>query len=134
VLVGTSDDKVLVLLRTEDGREIWRADVKFNVFGSSVLTAGMCYTATLMGKVFGIDLRTGAIAWNFSTDKYKENRLKYFKADDTYRDDIFSIIHSQEEYLAFLNKIGAVYSSPAADGTHIVFTSTEGTVYCLKKV
>gem|GEM_PF-474421 len=133
VLVGTSDDKVLLLLRTEDGREIWRADVKFNVFGASVLTAGMCYTATLMGKVFGIHLRTGAIAWSFATDSYRTGRLQYFKENDTYRDDIFSIIHSQEEYLAFLNKIGAVYSSPAADATHIVFSSTEGTVYCLKR-
>jgi len=134
VLVGTSDDKVLLLLRTEDGKEVWRTNVKFNVFGSSALTANMCYTTTLMGKIFGIDLRTGSISWDFATDTYKENKLKYFKADDTYRDDIYSIIHSQEEYLEFLNKIGAVYSSPAVDKDHIVFTSTEGTVYCLKRV
>lgn len=134
VLVGTSDDKVLLELRTEDGKEIWRSNVQFNVFGGSVLTTNMCYTTTLMGKLLGIDLRTGAIAWSFTTDKYKENRLKYFKPDDTYRDDIFSIIHSQEEYLEFLNNIGAVYSSPALYGDHIVFSSTDGTVYCLKKV
>ncbi|MBN9379790.1 MAG: PQQ-binding-like beta-propeller repeat protein [Chitinophagaceae bacterium] len=133
VLVGTSDDKVLQQVRTEDGKELWCANVKFNVFGSSVLTTHMCYTATLMGKVFGIDLRTGAINWEFTTDMYRENRLKYFKPDDTYRDDIFSIIHSQEEYLEFLNKIGAIYSSPAIDKDHIVFSSTEGAVYCLKK-
>jgi len=133
VLVGTSDDKVLLELRTEDGKEVWRTNVKFNVFGSSVLTANMCYTTTLMGKLLGIDLRTGAIAWSFTTDKYKENRLKYFKPDDTYRDDIFSIIHSQEEYLEFLNNIGAVYSSPALYKDHIVFSSTDGSLYCLKK-
>ncbi|HVU56759.1 MAG TPA: PQQ-binding-like beta-propeller repeat protein [Puia sp.] len=133
VLVGTSDDKVLLELRTEDGKEVWRSNVQFNVFGSSVLTTNMCYTTTLMGKLLGIDLRTGAIAWSVATDKYKENRLKYFKPDDTYRDDIFSIIHSQKEYLAFLNNIGAVYSSPALYKDHIVFSSTDGSVYCLKK-
>ena len=133
VLVGTSDDKVLLELRTEDGKEIWRSDVKFNVFGSSVLTSNMCYTATLMGKIFGIDLRTGGISWSFGTEGYTANRLKYFKEDDTYRDDVFSVIHSQEEYLDALNRLGAVYSNPAMDGTHIVFSSTEGIVYCLKK-
>lgn len=133
VLVGTSDDKVLLELRTEDGKEIWRSNVKFNVFGASVLTTNMCYTGTLMGKLYGIDLRTGAISWSFGTGGYNTNRLKYFKEDDTYRDDIFSIIHSQEEYLEALNRLGAVYSTPAIDETHIVFSSTEGEVYCLKK-
>lgn len=133
VLVGTSDDKVLLELRTEDGREVWRSNVKFNVFGGSVLTANMCYTSTLMGKIFGVDLRTGAISWSFSTEGYKANRLKYFKEDDTYRDDILSVLHSQEEYLEALNSLGAVYSSPATNGAYIVFSSTEGTVYCLKK-
>ena len=47
--------------------------------------------------------------------------------------DVFSVIHSQEEYLDALNRLGAVYSNPAMDGTHIVFSSTEGIVYCLKK-
>ncbi|HTI12917.1 MAG TPA: PQQ-binding-like beta-propeller repeat protein [Puia sp.] len=133
VLVGTSDDKVLLQLRVEDGKEIWRTDVKFNIFGASALTADMCYTATLMGKLFGIDIRTGKIAWSFSTDKYRENRLKYFKSDDSYRDDIYSIIHSQEEYLAALNNLGAIYSTPAVDGDYIVFSSTEGSIYCLKR-
>jgi outer membrane protein assembly factor BamB len=130
VLVGTSDDKVLLSLRCEDGKELWRADVRFNVFGACALSEGMCYTATLMGKLYGIDLRTGRIAWAVGTESYKRNGAKYLKADDSYRDDIHSIIHTQEEYLAALNDMGAIYSSPAIDGQHIVVSSTEGTIYC----
>ena len=133
VLVGTSDDKILLLLRAADGREVWRCDVKYNVFGPSPLTATMCYTTTLMGKLFGIDLQTGKIRWSVTTDKYAQNKALYFKADDTYRDDIHSIIHSQEEFLAALYNIGAIYSAAALDGDHIVFSSTDGVLYCLKR-
>jgi eukaryotic-like serine/threonine-protein kinase len=133
VLVGASDDKILLLLRTKDGKEIWRSDVKYNVFGSSPLTAGMCYTTTLMGKLFGIDLQTGRIRWTYTTEKYAQNKALYFKPDDTYRDDIHSIIHSQEEFLAALFNIGAIYSAPAIDKDHIVFSSTEGVLYCLQR-
>ena len=88
---------------------------------------------TTIGKLHGIDINTGQDKWVFTTDGYKQNHNKYFKEDDSYRDDIFSIIHSQEEYLEFLNNIGAVYSSPALYKDHIVFSSTDGSVYCLKK-
>jgi outer membrane protein assembly factor BamB len=129
---GTSDDRVLVATDVASGLELWRANLHFNIFGGLAISAGVGYVGTLMGKLFGIDLQTGAILWTFATDGYQQNHLKYFKPDDSFRDDIFSFVKSDEAFIDVENELGAIFSTPAIAGDYIVITSTEGSVYCLK--
>lgn len=43
----------------------------------------------------------------------EKNRLKYFKEDDAYRDDIYSIIKSNEHFLEVEYELGGIFSTPA---------------------
>jgi outer membrane protein assembly factor BamB len=92
----------------------------------------MIYAGMTNGKLQGIDKSTGEKRWTFTTDGYKMNRLKYFKDDDTYREDIYSIIKSNQQFLEVEEELGGIFSTPALAGEYLVFTSTEGAVYCLK--
>jgi outer membrane protein assembly factor BamB len=93
----------------------------------------MLYLGTTNGKLHGINLHSGEKIWSFETDTYKENRFAYFKSDDTYRDNIYSIIHSNEQFLEVECKLGGIFSTPYISGDYLLFTSTNGKLYCLER-
>lgn len=130
--VGTSDDRVMVALDGRNGRELWRTNTKFNIFGGCSFTTGMGYFGTLQGKIFGLDLKTGTIRWTFTTDGYQQYHDRYFKADDSFRDDIGALIRVPEDFLAMYYRMGAIFSKPAISGNRILISSLDGTVYCLR--
>jgi outer membrane protein assembly factor BamB len=131
--VGTSDDRVLVALDGRSGHEFWRAEVKFNIFGPCTYTASMGYVGTLMGKLFGIDLKNGKIKWVYLTDGYQSNHLQFFKPDDSFRDDIMSFIKTPSDFIGMEYKLGAIFSAPAIFEDQLIFTTTEGNVYALTR-
>ncbi len=133
VYIGTSDDRLLLALDAGSGRERWKTDVKFNIFGNCVFTSSMVYVGTIWGKVYGIDKKTGNIRWGFSTDGHKANHDKYFKADDQYRDDIGQTLKAPVQWVAAEYSMGGVFSTPAISNDVMVITTTEGTVYGLKR-
>ena len=82
---------------------------------------------------FSFDKKTGAIKWAFATDGYNTNHLRFFKADDTYRDDIGRILKSPAHFIAAEYAMGGIFSTPAIAGDVIVVTTSEGIVYGLKR-
>ena len=133
IYVGTSDDRVLVAIDGKSGQELWRTDVKFNIFGPCAYSSGMAYVGTQMGKLFGVDLKDGKVKWTFTTESYQANHLKYFKPDDTFRDDIMNIIKTPADFIGMEYNLGAIFSTPAIANDHMVVSSTDGFVYCLKR-
>jgi eukaryotic-like serine/threonine-protein kinase len=131
--VGTSDDRVLVAMNAHHGRELWKANVKFNIFGNCTFSPSMVYVGTIWGKLFGIDRKTGTIQWAFATDGFALNHNKYFKDDDTFRDDIGNILKAPVDWIAAEYKMGGIFSTPAIANDLMVITTTEGTVYGLKR-
>ena len=131
--VGTSDDRLLLAVDVFTGKEIWKTNLHFNIFGPCKLSSSMCYVGTLLGKVYGVDLKTGSIQWIFTDEGYKKNHLNYFKEDDSYRDDIYSLIQSNDDYIKWMYDIGAIFSSPAILGELMFISSTDGNLYCLKR-
>jgi len=131
--VGTSDDRLLLALDALTGREKWRTNVKFNIFGGCAFTPSLVYVGTLWGKLHAVDRKTGAIKWSFATDGYNAHHLKYFKPDDTYRDDIGSVLKSPAHFIAAEYRMGGIFSTPAISGDMMVVTSSEGIVYGLKR-
>ena len=131
--VGTSDDRLLLAFDARNGQELWKTNVKFNIFGGCAFTSGMVYVGSIWGKLFGVDKKTGTIKWAFATDGYTSNHLKYFKADDTYRDDIGTILRSPIEWIGAEYRMGGIFSTPSISGNSMVFSSTEGVVYCLRR-
>src|SRR5688572_11531824 len=134
IYVGTSDDRVLLALEGTSGKELWRTDVKFNVFGTCIYSNKMAYVGTLMGKVWAIELKSGSVKWVYNTPGYQRHHLNFFKADDTFRDDIMNIIKSPADFIGMEYKLGAIFSSPAIAKDLMIISSTDGTIYCLKKV
>jgi outer membrane protein assembly factor BamB len=130
--IGTSEDRFIAAVDAASGNELWRTDVKFNIFGACSFSKSMLYAGTLLGKVFGIDTKTGAIKWSFTTDGYSENHDKYFKPDDTFRDDLYKVIRNNVDYINAQLKWGAIFSTPAISNDVMVITSTDGTIYCLQ--
>lgn len=131
--VGTSDDRLLLALDAVTGREKWRTNVKFNIFGNCAFTPSLVYVGTLWGKLYAVDRKSGAIKWSFATDGYTANHLKYFKPDDTYRDDIGKILKSPATFIAAEYSMGGIFSTPAISGDVMVVTTSEGVVYGLRR-
>jgi outer membrane protein assembly factor BamB len=133
VYVGTSDDRILAALAGATGKELWRTDVKFNIFGAASYSKNMAYVGTLMGKLFGIDLKDGKVRWTYTTESYQKTRLKYFKDDDTFREDIGKHIKTPADFIAMEYSLGAIFSTPTIANDRMVVSSTDGFIYCFKK-
>lgn len=132
--IGGADERVLIAAVPETGREYWKKPMEFLIFGSNAYSESMFYVGTTIGKLHGIDARTGEKVWTVTTEGYGKNRLKYFKPDDAYRDDIYTIIKSNEHFLEVEYELGGIFSTPAITHDLLIFTTTEGMVYCLKRV
>jgi len=129
--IGTSDERVLIAADPQSGRELWKKEMEFLVFGNNAYSKNMLYLGTTNGKLHAFNRQSGDKVWSFETGSYKENRLKYFKSDDTYRDDIYSIIRSNEQFLDVECELGGIFSTPRIEGDAILFSSTNGMIYCL---
>lgn len=132
LITGTSDDKVLAATDARNGREYWRINSQFNVFGGCAVSPTMVYAPTIWGRLLAVDAKTGAVKWTFQTDGFVANHDKYFKANDTYRDDIQTIFRAPIDFIAAEYKMGGIFSTPLLVGDRLIVTSSEGTVYCLK--
>lgn len=134
LFLGTAEDRLMLAMDSRSGQELWKTDLKFHVFGQPQLSKNLVYVPTIWGKLFALDRRTGEMKWAFTTDGYKANHLKYYKADDTYRDDIYSIFKSSLDLIKAEYEMGGIFSSPAMEDDLMIITTTEGTVYGLKRM
>ncbi|MFT3683006.1 MAG: PQQ-like beta-propeller repeat protein [Ferruginibacter sp.] len=128
-----ADERILVALELKTMKEKWKRNMELLTFGKPAFSANMLYIGTTIGKLHGIDVHTGEDKWVFTTDSYKKNHLEYFKEDDSYRDDIFSIVKSNEDFLDAQVRLGGIFSTALVYNNYLFFTSTEGALYCLKQ-
>ncbi len=133
LFLGTAEDRLMLALDAHSGKELWKTDLKFHIFGQCEFSPSLVYVPTIWGKLYALDRKTGNIKWTFTTDGYKANHLRYFKPDDTYRDDIYTIFKSSLDLIKAEHQMGGIFSAPAISGDMMVLTTTEGTVYGLKK-
>ena len=130
---GTADERVLIASNPETGKELWKIKMEFLVFGNNGYSKNSIYLGTTNGKIHCINKLSGKILWNFETETYHDKRFKYFKTDDSYRDDIYSIIKSNEQFLDVECELGGVFSTPFISDNFVIFSSTNGILYCLKR-
>jgi outer membrane protein assembly factor BamB len=130
--IGTADQRKLISVNPSTGYENWNITMEFLIFGNNAYSDSMLYVGTTIGKLHGINLKTGMKIWSFETESYQNIRFKYFKNDDTYRDDIYSIIKSSEQFLEVECELGGIFSTPFITNNLIIFSSTNGKIYCLK--
>jgi eukaryotic-like serine/threonine-protein kinase len=131
--IGGADERILAAVNPVDGQFIWKKDMEFLMFGKPLFAGNVLMIGTTIGKLHAFDRMTGNDLWTISTDAYKVNRFKYFKEDDSYRDDIYSIITSNEQFLEVEEELGGIFSTPAISSGYLVFTCTDGSVYCYRQ-
>ena len=131
LFTGSSDEKILMASNPSNGEQFWKVDMEFLVFGNKGYSRNLLYVGTTNGKLMAFNRTDGRRIWSYKTDSYVKNHLKYFKPDDTYRDDIYSIIKSNEQFLEVEIELGGVFSTPYVSGECIIFSSTNGCLYCL---
>lgn len=131
--IGSADERVLIAADPKTGAEFWKTNMEFLVFGNNAYSETLLIVGTTKGKLQAFSKLTGKYIWSFETETYKKNRQKYFKTDDTYRDDIYSIIKSNEQFLEVECELGGIFSTPLIHGNYLIFTSTNGRLYCLEK-
>ncbi|QQS36053.1 MAG: PQQ-binding-like beta-propeller repeat protein [Ignavibacteriales bacterium] len=131
---GASDDDVMISINGKTGQENWRTNVNFNTFGAPAFGGSRMYFGTLLGKLLALDIYTGEIAWSFNTDNFNSNSKHYFEDKlKITKSEFYSKISSPEDYIKALYKLGALFSTPAVNNDVIIFTSTDGSAYCLEK-
>ncbi|HWA33822.1 MAG TPA: PQQ-binding-like beta-propeller repeat protein, partial [Cyclobacteriaceae bacterium] len=131
--VGTAEDRLMLALDARNGRELWKTNLKLHIFGRCAISRSLIYVPTIWGKVFALDRKTGTTRWTFATDGYNANHEKYFNADDTFGAGFFKVVRNSADLIPLEYKMGGIFSAPAVSGDMMVITSTEGTVYGLKK-
>ena len=134
IYAGTSDDDVMVSMDGKTGKENWRTNVQFNIFGHAVFSNSLMYFGTLMGRLHALDLKTGEIKWTFKTDGYLSNQKEFFPDENkVVKNDFYAYVKSPEGYIAALYQLGAIFSKPAISENLIILSSTDGKVYCLSR-
>jgi eukaryotic-like serine/threonine-protein kinase len=132
LFIAGADERILACIDPESGKVKWIRDMEFLMFGNPALYNSRLYIGTTIGKLHCIDASSGKDLWIFSTDYYKQNRFKYFKEDDSYRDDIYSIIKSNEQFLDVEIELGGFFSTPAIGNGYLAVSCTDGFLYCFK--
>ena len=130
IYVGTSDDRSLCAFDIRSGREYWRCGPLFNIFGGCVVGNQQAVFGTLAGKVYAVNLTTGKVVWTIELDSYKANHLKWLKADDSYRDDMASLISTPHDMLKMYEQLGGIFGAPAMETFNMVVGCYDGTIYC----
>lgn len=131
--IGCADERKLISANPESGKEFWSLPMEFLIFGNNAYSETMLYVGTTIGKLHAISQTSGSKLWSYETESYQSSRSKYFKDDDSYRDDIYSIIKSNEHFLEVEQELGGIFSTPYIFHNSIIFSSTNGKIYCLSK-
>lgn len=134
LFLGTAEDRLMLAIDARTGQELWQTDLKFHIFGNCEFSQTLVYVPTIWGKLYALDRKTGSIKWVFATDGYKANHLRYYKQNDSYRDDIYNIFKSSLDLIKAEYNMGGIFSTPVISGDMMILTTTEGIVYGLKKL
>lgn len=134
LVVGTSDDDLVLALDGRSGKEVWKTNVNFNTFGRSAFTTNAFILGSLQGILRSIDLATGSVRWEHPTEGHAVHRSRYFPAGlAAPKSEFYAIVQTPEGYIRALRDLGAIFSDPVVTQDHIVFTAADGTVTCLSR-
>jgi eukaryotic-like serine/threonine-protein kinase len=136
VYVGTSDSSRFMALDARTGRLRFNFDAKAYVFSSAALAGGLAYFGSHNGRLYAVDMKTGALAWTFQTEAAKNDPMKVLNTDGSLNQDAFAPVFRdfQDMYIDFYRfiSIGGILSSPAVDRGVVYFGSMDGNLYAVQ--
>ena len=132
VYFGTSDGHVFYAMDKKYGKVIWKAPLAMRSYGSAVADKDIIYFGTFDGKILGLDSESGALKWEFQTEKSKENYGTIYNENGHFRKD-FELYGS--DYVATeakIHELGSILSTPIIEEGVIYFGSSDGYYYAVK--
>lgn len=136
VYVGTSDSSRFMALDAKSGRLRFNFKAGAYIFSSAALAGDIAYFGSHNGRLYAVDTKTGALAWEFQTEASKNDPMKVLNTDGTLADAIFAPVFGdfQDMYISFYRfvSVGAIMSSPAVDRGTVYIGSMDGNLYALQ--
>lgn len=136
VYAGTSDTSRFMALDAKSGRLLWLFDAKAFIFSSPALAGDFAFFGSHNGKLYAVNTKTRALAWEFQTESSKRNAMNLLNADGSLNQEAFAPVFGdfQDMYVDFYRYIslGGIFSSPAVDQGVVYVGSTDGFLYALR--
>jgi eukaryotic-like serine/threonine-protein kinase len=133
--VGTPIPANFYAIDAASGKLLTKLEVNMPIFSSPAIAGGMAYFGSFNGKLYAVDLKTGAFAWEFQTEASKQHHSEIIGPDGKRRADAFAKSNFFEDvqlHSAAWFALGAFISSPTVDRGVIYLGSTDGNVYAIE--
>lgn len=135
VYAATSDSSRFFALDARTGRLRFNVDAKAYVFSSPALAGSLAYFGSHNGRLYAVDAKTGALAWQFQSDGSKADPMKILNPDGSLNRGAFTPVFGdfQDMYLDFYRfiSVGAILGSPAVADGMVFVGSMDGNLYAL---
>lgn len=139
IYTGSSDSFSFFSINKETGNINYKAKTNAYTFSSPAIDKKMGYIGSANGRLYGINLSNGDIAWEFKSEGIKTDTIKMFDtkgAMDIDRvkeltkniSDMPTLSALYKE--AFIN-VGAILSSPVIVNQVLYFGSSDGYIYAI---
>jgi len=136
VYFATGDTRRFHAVEAATGRLRFTVPVLTVIFSSPAIADGLAYFGNLNGSLYAVDLKSGAVVWEFQTEASKKDILQFLNPDRTRKNEVtISGFNDFEDMYVYWYKnfsLGAIVSSPVVDQGEIFFGSTDGFLYALQ--
>jgi outer membrane protein assembly factor BamB len=135
--IGTGSSLTFLALDLAKGTPRFSVPIKSAVFSSVALAGALAIVGTFSGELDAYNTKTGALAWQFTTDARKLDPRKILKPDGTLDPDVLgkSMFTDFENSYVMMDKrlsVGSILASPVVDRGMIFVGSAEGILYALR--
>ena len=139
IYTGSSDTFSFFSINKKTGKINYTTNTKAYTFSSPAIDEVMAYIGSTNGRLYGIELNSGTIKWEFQTIGSKTDTLKFFdangKIDIEKRKELTSSIEDMPTLNSLYTKvfvnIGSILSSPVISNQVIYFGSSDGYIYAI---
>lgn len=132
VYVGTSDGHVFYAFDKKSGSLQWKAPISMRAYGAAVAHNNIIYFGTFDGKILGLDYETGALKWEFQTEKSKQNYATIYNSEGHFRKGFELYGENYLDSEAKIHELGSILSTPVIEENIIFFGSSDGYFYAVK--
>lgn len=139
IYTGSSDAFNFYSMEKETGKINYTTNTKSYTFSSPATDGKMAYIGAANGRLYGIELESGNIKWEFETSGVKNDSIRMYdargKLDKERYKALIKDIENMPALSAFMEKAfagaGAILSSPLISDQVIYFGSSDGSIYAV---
>lgn len=139
IYTGSSDSFSFFSINKKTGNINYRTRTKAYTFSSPAIDNEMAYIGSTNGRLYGIELESGDIKWEFQTIGCRTDSMKFFdgggEIDLARRKELMADIPDMPAlsslYTDIFVNIGAILSSPVISNQTIYFGSSDGYIYAI---